>query len=428
MAFGIIWFSLASLLLPAAFSPAVSHCGPLRPSQSAHLSLPACQPPAQTRPGLIGQGWGPGQLVYRCNISWLFLCDTASLYVCSTANDFCVQPDFKKHLNGCGLAGGGGGAHPSGSRGSTCNGGAGGRGGAAQHEQPGRDPHRQRTPFHCTRRLFLWVSLRYPPPPPPPRTPTYVAAGHHDRRNTDRAFRARTSRRRRCHPQPDRAPTSLVSGKLLRRIQGPTHCSHPIAGNLLGLVLSPLLLSAFGWRTLFLVFGVFGGPLLLLWQLMVPDAPPSPMADAAVSPPPSPPPEQRQRGTAGDEQRSTQQVLLRSSPTATELAAVADLTGAGSSPSTTDGRVGGAAFGAAASVSGRADSGGGAGEFAADVPLVSAASGAAAAAEVSAPPPQQSVGVRRLLGSSAVWAIVVVNVVNHWCGPVFVTSTDAVLE
>ena len=42
------------------------------------------------------------------------------------------------------------------------------------------------------------------------------------------------------------------------------------AGNLLGLVLSPLLLQAFGWRSLFLIFGALGGPLLLMWNLCVP--------------------------------------------------------------------------------------------------------------------------------------------------------------
>ena len=42
------------------------------------------------------------------------------------------------------------------------------------------------------------------------------------------------------------------------------------AGNLLGLILSPLLLQAYGWRSLFLIFGVLGGPLLLMWNLCVP--------------------------------------------------------------------------------------------------------------------------------------------------------------
>ena len=43
------------------------------------------------------------------------------------------------------------------------------------------------------------------------------------------------------------------------------HC-----GNLLGLALSPLLLAAVGWRGLFAVFGVVGGPLLAAWLALVP--------------------------------------------------------------------------------------------------------------------------------------------------------------
>ncbi|GAB4816678.1 hypothetical protein N2152v2_003724 [Parachlorella kessleri] len=41
-------------------------------------------------------------------------------------------------------------------------------------------------------------------------------------------------------------------------------------GNLLGLVLSPLILQRFGWRALFYIFGLVGAPLLLLWTLAVP--------------------------------------------------------------------------------------------------------------------------------------------------------------
>lgn len=37
---------------------------------------------------------------------------------------------------------------------------------------------------------------------------------------------------------------------------------------------SPLLLSAFGWRALFYIFGFLGLPLLLVWQALVPDSPP----------------------------------------------------------------------------------------------------------------------------------------------------------
>ncbi|KAK9845874.1 hypothetical protein WJX81_004733 [Elliptochloris bilobata] len=43
------------------------------------------------------------------------------------------------------------------------------------------------------------------------------------------------------------------------------HC-----GNLLGLALSPVLMAALGWRSLFLIFGAVGAPLLALWLAVVP--------------------------------------------------------------------------------------------------------------------------------------------------------------
>ncbi|KAI8477407.1 MAG: hypothetical protein J3K34DRAFT_515747 [Monoraphidium minutum] len=46
------------------------------------------------------------------------------------------------------------------------------------------------------------------------------------------------------------------------------------SGNLVGLLLSPFILLTFGWRALFLVFGVLGAPLLAAWNTLVPDAPP----------------------------------------------------------------------------------------------------------------------------------------------------------
>lgn len=55
------------------------------------------------------------------------------------------------------------------------------------------------------------------------------------------------------------------------------------AGNLLGLVLSPLLLAAFGWRGLFCIFGALGLPLLLFWLRVVPDAAPARHAPAAAT-------------------------------------------------------------------------------------------------------------------------------------------------
>lgn len=47
------------------------------------------------------------------------------------------------------------------------------------------------------------------------------------------------------------------------------------AGNLVGLLLSPLILQRFGWRALFYLFGVAGAPLLLLWMLVVPGRAPA---------------------------------------------------------------------------------------------------------------------------------------------------------
>lgn len=57
------------------------------------------------------------------------------------------------------------------------------------------------------------------------------------------------------------------------------------AGNLLGLLVSPLLLHRFGWRALFYIFGFLGAPLLGVWQATVPDAPPqrSPAEQAGLT-------------------------------------------------------------------------------------------------------------------------------------------------
>jgi predicted MFS family arabinose efflux permease len=52
------------------------------------------------------------------------------------------------------------------------------------------------------------------------------------------------------------------------------HTPNPtLAGNLLGLLLSPFILLTFGWRALFMVFGVLGAPLLAVWNASVPDKP-----------------------------------------------------------------------------------------------------------------------------------------------------------
>jgi len=42
-------------------------------------------------------------------------------------------------------------------------------------------------------------------------------------------------------------------------------------GNLVGLIISPLILYHLGWRSLFYIFGLFGAPLLALWSFIVPD-------------------------------------------------------------------------------------------------------------------------------------------------------------
>ena len=41
-------------------------------------------------------------------------------------------------------------------------------------------------------------------------------------------------------------------------------------GNLLGLVLSPILLIQFGWRSLFYIFGALGAPMVAFWMATVP--------------------------------------------------------------------------------------------------------------------------------------------------------------
>eukprot|EP00198_Chlamydomonas_reinhardtii_P002510 XP_001691846.1 predicted protein [Chlamydomonas reinhardtii] len=68
------------------------------------------------------------------------------------------------------------------------------------------------------------------------------------------------------------------------------------SGNLVGLVLSPLLLMTYGWRGLFLVFGVLGAPLLLFWLKAQPgpphptalQAPPCPLSASTSTTPPPP--------------------------------------------------------------------------------------------------------------------------------------------
>jgi predicted MFS family arabinose efflux permease len=58
------------------------------------------------------------------------------------------------------------------------------------------------------------------------------------------------------------------------------------AGNLVGLLLSPLILQRFGWRALFYLFGLAGVPLLLLWFAVVPNNKPrsSSLSSSSSSP------------------------------------------------------------------------------------------------------------------------------------------------
>lgn len=46
------------------------------------------------------------------------------------------------------------------------------------------------------------------------------------------------------------------------------------SGNLVGLLVSPLLLENFGWRSVFYVFGALGVPLVFMWNAVVPDTVP----------------------------------------------------------------------------------------------------------------------------------------------------------
>lgn len=57
-------------------------------------------------------------------------------------------------------------------------------------------------------------------------------------------------------------------------IKSSKKCAAPAAGNLIGLAVSPIILAAFGWRSLFLIFGILGGPLLAFWLSVVPTSTP----------------------------------------------------------------------------------------------------------------------------------------------------------
>lgn len=56
------------------------------------------------------------------------------------------------------------------------------------------------------------------------------------------------------------------------------------SGNLLGLLLSPFIVSTFGWRAVFFMYGVLGLPVLLLWLSKVPKHNPAAATDASGAP------------------------------------------------------------------------------------------------------------------------------------------------
>lgn len=126
------------------------------------------------------------------------------------------------------------------------------------------------------------------------------------------------------------------------------------AGNLLGLLLSPLILINFGWRALFYTFGLCGIPLLLLWMAVVPG-----------------------KDVPGILQQ--QEASLKTTPTTPPPAASA------------------AAAAAVAAAGGERE----VSEEQQASKDVSSSSGA-------------DVTIWQLLSSRATWAIILVNIVNHW--------------
>ena len=62
--------------------------------------------------------------------------------------------------------------------------------------------------------------------------------------------------------------TNIAPGRRATALGGCFSGFH--TGNLVGLVLAPLLLARVGWRGLFYTFGLLGAPLLVLWLATVP--------------------------------------------------------------------------------------------------------------------------------------------------------------
>ncbi|GAX82959.1 hypothetical protein CEUSTIGMA_g10386.t1 [Chlamydomonas eustigma] len=167
------------------------------------------------------------------------------------------------------------------------------------------------------------------------------------------------------------------------------HC-----GNLLGLILSPILLLQFGWRSLFLIFGFLGAPLLALWMATVPATAPIGGPDKAAAP---------SSVIAGATESTVAEVPAASTSSS----------GQGYISfrwSTTKGSGSGeAGFRSVFATTATA-----AAEAAVDGFKPSSSSSfsspLAAAASVALP----EVGVKELLSSTATWAIIIVNIVNHW--------------
>ncbi|KAG2442479.1 hypothetical protein HXX76_002565 [Chlamydomonas incerta] len=181
------------------------------------------------------------------------------------------------------------------------------------------------------------------------------------------------------------------------------------SGNLVGLVLSPLLLMTYGWRGLFMVFGVLGLPLLLFWLRAVPDVP---AAAAAAAGPGAPAPEAA-KPAAPAAPAAAARAAAPNSPPGTSMSAInVSINYASTSIPVTEQAAAGLVASNAASAAAAADAAAGPGPSSA---AAAAAATPAAAAAAAAPAAKKSdVTVAKLLTSSATWAIIVVNVVNHF--------------
>ncbi|KXZ57010.1 hypothetical protein GPECTOR_1g912 [Gonium pectorale] len=157
------------------------------------------------------------------------------------------------------------------------------------------------------------------------------------------------------------------------------------SGNLAGLVLSPLLLASYGWRGLFFAFGALGLPLLLFWLKVVPDAPPA--AAAAKSPGRGP----AAASTAPEPPHASTNSLPEAMDSSSSGAPSTSTSTATSAPGT--------------------DGGGGA---SASAGLSASANGSGASGSSSGGGSKSDMTVAKLLSSPATWAIIVVNVVNHF--------------